>query len=332
MASHVENYTFSLSDGSDAKLYEKANAVPIAKIVGGKMDGITVYLNEPTGDPSIIIEESDDDPDIDELECKYCHKLFESARALRRHVEHSCKGRHVTRMSKFQYLRNFQISNPSEDGKIVPLPNIVDRENVYIAGPMKCGKSFYAAEYIRNFLTIFEHKDCIIFTKIPRDLNIDKVSEEFPGRVRRFMIEGPEGDELLKNPVNVKKELRDCLVVFDDIEASSNPKMTKYMQLLRDDVMKNGRDQSERGLDTYTIVTNHQITDYQRTRDTLFEASCIVVFPRAGNHHQIRRVLDKQVGMSKEKIEWVINARSRYVAIYKRCPMHVIHETGIFMI
>lgn len=328
----VDNYTFSLSDGSDVEFYEKNKSVPIAKIVGGKLDGAIVYLNEPSSQRKESSSEESSEEELDgEFFCRRCGDKYATRRALRRHQEHSCKGKDAAK-AKIRHLRNFSISNTAEFGKIVPLPNIVDRENVYVAGPMKSGKSYYAAEYIRNFLKIFPKKDCIIFTKIPRDLNIDKVSEEFPGRVRRFMIEGPEGEELLKNPINVKAELQNCLCVFDDTEASSNPKMTKYMQLLRDDVMKNGRDQSEQGLDTYTLVTNHQITDYQKTRDVLFESSCIVIFPRAGNHNQIERVMKNQVGMDREKIRWVLNANSRYVAVYKRCPMYVIHESGIFMI
>lgn len=333
MASNAYGFSFSMSDGTDIEVYEKMGSTPVAKISGGEHDGAVIYLNPPRGDDDERKDEdSEESEDLEEFECKYCHEVFESERSLNRHIKGKCKAAVIGKKKSIMFRNGFEFSDGNR-GKFIPLPNIIDRENMYVAGPQKSGKSYFAAEYCRNFLKIFPEKDCVLFTKIPHDVSIDAVADEFPGRVKKFLIEGEEGKALLDNPVNVKKELQNALVIFDDIEASSNPKVTKYMHLLRDDVMKNGRDQSEQGLDTYTLVTNHQITDYQKTRDVIFESSCIVIFPFGGNHEQIERVLRTKVGMSKINIDKILRkTQSRWVAVYKRCPMYVCHERGIYLL
>lgn len=325
-------YTFSLSDGTDSDYYDRRKSVPVARIVDGIKAGKVVYLNPPVVNTETL-SDSSETSDSDEEECfrcKKCGQTFGSLRAKNRHKAGKCKGPDAMRDIKIEEVNSFTIRDP-RTGSIQIMPNAFFRENIYVAGPMGSGKSYFSAMYCDSFLKVFPNKSVVVFTKIPKDESFDRVMHKYPDRMKRFIIEGEQGDNLLENPVNVKQELQNCLVVFDDIESSCSPKMTKYMELLREDVMKNGRDQANEGNDTYTLVTNHQISDYRKTRDVLFEASCIVLFPAAGNHGQISRTLKTYVGLDPTNIKAVLTSPSRWVAVYKRCPMYVVHERGIYL-
>ena len=93
MASNAYGFSFSMSDGTDAEIYDKMGSTPVAKIVGGEHDGMIVYLNPPRGDDDEERNEgSVSDEDLAEFECKYCHEEFDSERALKRHIKGKCKG------------------------------------------------------------------------------------------------------------------------------------------------------------------------------------------------------------------------------------------------
>lgn len=257
--------------------------------------------------------------------CKYCNKDFYQTSDLKRHQAKSCK------MKEFKEFVNEHMKDDNdvgnelilEEGLLTPVPRNDRREILYIAGPQGSGKSYYASQYITEFNKKFPKHDTILFSRIEEDDSFKDFDK---------MIKINLDENLLTDPIDAKKELLRSLTIFDDIELGTNPKVQKAVEMLRNDVIKNGRDQAKKGNDIYCICTNHQITDYKKTRDLLNECTSITMFPKSGCDYGIRRVLKTYFGMSKDQMYKVLNLPSRWITLYCTYPQYVLHQRGAYLL
>lgn len=308
------------------------NGYPIAKISGGAKKK-TLYLDEnniPT--PQKIGNEYSSDGLYKYSNCPYCDKEFLYKSHVQRHVNTlACpvlkkgKGKIKMESNKENQPKNKILNNKLQlidNSKLRPLPNKNKREILYIAGPQNSGKSYYTSQYLKDFIKMFPKKKIYLFSGIDDDDNFKGIKN-----IKRMDM---DDEELLDDPIDVKKELSNSLVIFDDIDRSNNPEITKYLHELRNDILKNGRDQSKKGKDIYCISTNHQITDGHETRDLLNECTSITIFPHSGSRFGIDRVLQHYIGLGKKEIDKIMKLgnQSRWVTIYKTYPQYVIWEKG----
>ena len=209
-----------------------------------------------------------------------------------------------------------------DDGILQPLPRFDKTERCYIAGQSESGKSYYIGQYLEQLIKVFKNKKIYVFSDVEADPSIDDV---FKGK--KNMIRFSLDAELLdKDPIEPKL-FKDSICVFDDIDSIQNPKILKYVQTLRDSILKRGRHEN-----ITCLITSHLLTNYKDTRIILNECNNIVLFCRAGSTYSIKYFLQKYIGLDKNEIHKVLNLPSRWVSINKNANQYVLYEKGAFII
>lgn len=243
-------------------------------------------------------EDHDDDNEIDENDFMPKHMAF----------------------SLKKEINNFKTGKRDEitisDGKIVPLPRTDKRESLYVAGPEGAGKSHYASMYAREYKKIFPKKDFIIFSRKEEDEPLDKLK---PVRV---ML----NEEIVEDPIELE-EVADSLVLFDDIDRIRDKNIKKSVDFLKDSILDVGRSD-----EIYVISTAHNLTAGKDTKHDLLESSSVTFYPNYGDDYHINYFLKQYCGLKKDQIDKIYNLKSRWVTIYKRAPMYILHEKGCYLV
>jgi hypothetical protein len=167
---------------------------------------------------------------------------------------------------------------------------------------------------------------------VAEDKELDKCG------ITRVMID--EG--LVDNPYEVK-ELANCLVVFDDIDAIRDKKIKKVVTDLCDELQVVGRHDN-----TWVIRTSHLFRNWGTTRASLAEANKTVFFPQLGssygastecewydalhNRLGIRSWLKTHIGLDPKKIERMFKVRSRWVVLDQHAPNWVLSEHLLYIL
>jgi len=194
-------------------------------------------------------------------------------------------------------------------------PNIDTRDIIYICGASGCGKSTWAATYIKNFRKLFPDSRIYVLSRLTKDPALDDS--------KLGIIRIPINDELLTDPIDIMKELKNCCVLFDDCNTIQNPKLKLMVSKTMNDILECGRHNN-----IYTLITSHLINMNEKkdSRTILNEWHSIVIFPRAGNKYQIRYALKTYFGLSPNKINSILKIHSRWVLINKQYPSYVLSE------
>lgn len=244
----------------------------------------------------------------------------------RKHVSTSTLSKLVGKMDAKRISQATEIK--LREGHAFPLPVVRPnvegekkyRECIYVSAPCDSGKSTWIAKYLRLWVA-----ERIKFKQTTKILLFSRVTNDnaFRGlHIKQIKLD----DELLKNPIDVIKELSDCMVIFDDIDSIIDKPMREYLWSLRDEVMTVG---SHSG--TYTINTSHQLINWKSTRSSLKECHLVVMFPYA-ERAKINDFLEKRVGLERANRVFITSeaARtSRWVALSLRYPNYIIYENGI---
>lgn len=202
------------------------------------------------------------------------------------------------------------------DGHISQMPNPFTTDRLYIAGPSGSGKSTYAANYAIHYKGFFPDNKVYLFSRVDKDISIDNSGVP----IMRVLID----EALVENPIDIAKDLKDALVIFDDIDTISDKKIKTCLLQLRDDVMQTGRHSN-----TSCICTGHQITNYKETRTLLNEATSVTIFPRASIAKHVKYYLQNYAGCSTEQYQRLIKLPSRWLTIFNGAPMFVLYESGM---
>jgi hypothetical protein len=206
-----------------------------------------------------------------------------------------------------------------------PYPNKSpgDRFSVYCAGPTNCGKSTIIAKTaeIWGLLKRNKKKRVIMFCRMGGG---DK-SDEDPAFqfIRPKPIYVPLDDSIFEMSM---PDLRDSLVIFDDVDVIANKKIREHVLAIRSDCLQNGRK-----LYIDMMNSSHLVLDFNKTKQSITEATVCVVFPNSGCQIQIERLLKNYLGLSKEQIQKIKNI-TRWVAFTTISPRVAIHSTGAFVL
>jgi hypothetical protein len=203
-----------------------------------------------------------------------------------------------------------------DEGIIRPLPNYNKPERSYIAGPSDSGKSYYTRKYIEQLKKVFPKRDIFLLSDVDEDHEIDKIK---PTRI-------PLNEEFLNDSVT-PESLKNSIVIFDDIDSIPDKNIKEKVDKLKDSLLKRGRHE-----DISVIVTNHQLTDYKRTREIMNESNLITFFPKSGSSNGIKYMLKTYVGMDTKQIKKVFDLPSTWVTVYKRYPMYLMYEKGVYLL
>ena len=148
-----------------------------------------------------------------------------------------------------------------------------------------------------------------MFSSLKEDESLDSVDP------KRFKID----DSLYLDPIQVE-DLKDSIIVFDDIDVISDKKIKEAVYNILNQVLEIGRHHK-----ISCIVTNHLPTNGNWTRRILNECSCFVYFP-ASSTGEIRYVLTECLDIDQKQIRYFKNCNSRWICLYKNHPMYYISE------
>jgi hypothetical protein len=225
---------------------------------------------------------------------------------------------------------NRELFLDNEKLKIVPIPDVnitksgsrlraePKRECIYIGAPSGAGKSTYVADYAKEYHKLFPKNKIYMFSRVSKDPSIDKKI-----KVKRILI----NDNIIDDPIE-PSELKNSLVIFDDIDTLKEKNLKDAVIDLRKDLLETGRHE-----DVYVASTNHQLTNYSKTRDLLSESRAVTFFPQSGDTHHIEHFLRTYANIKKtEDVNKYIGLPSRWVTIYKSYPMYILHEQGVILL
>ena len=106
-----------------------------------------------------------------------------------------------------------------------------------------------------------------MFSSLKEDESLESVKPQ------RFKID----DSLHEDPIKIE-DLKDSIVIFDDIDVISNKKIKEAVYNILNQVLEIGRHYK-----ISCIVTNHLPTNGNWTRRILKESSCFVYFPASSS-------------------------------------------------
>lgn len=257
---------------------------------------------------------------IENKTCPGCNTQMSTRWSVKRHINNnSCPDIYITHCEPPHCGISDEIIDLDTGIIKCQFPNVNLRDIIYVAGPQGCGKSTYVKCYTEEFLDAFPHKEVFLLSRIEdddafRDIEMTQIDINDP--------------ELMDEPINVKEELNDSLIIFDDYLALDR-NIQKSIEMTLKDVIQNGRDQSKNGKDIYVAITSHQLYDGNRTRDILTEMSSLTFFPAGGDIYHMRYILKNYFGLTKSKIDEILNINSRWITITKRVPRYIIHQYGV---
>lgn len=177
---------------------------------------------------------------------------------------------------------NVELDELEESGQIL-IPDLIpiygERLAYFIAGPPGCGKSVTTAQ----ILSFFPSQPKYLFT------DLDEKDRAFEGlELRKVKMETP-----ILETITLEKLTKDgdCWCIFDDIDKIRDPKKSKVLLALMDNILANGRSHGKYNINC--IITSHSLNDYKRTKYAIENCNYWVIFPSKTMKNQIKTLLKK---------------------------------------
>ena len=260
-------------------------------------------------------------------QCPYCLRQFGRNDLFKKHL--------VVCRTKLEYLLRLHEENPSHfrnfsidrnnDAKLqlaFPLAT-GERLVMLISGMNGCGKSYFIAQLLDNYLDVYKDRDIFLFSTQEFDDKLDVFR-----KITRVILD----DSFLETELKLS-DLRNSLCIFDDVDGIRNKKLYKAVDALKFDILKNGRDHAgDRKDDIDIIVSNHTVLGGHETKIMIHESFFYVLFPQGTTAHSIDTICRKYVGLNKEQTQKVLKSDSRAVVIHKNYPRYVMTDKEIFLI
>ena len=204
-----------------------------------------------------------------------------------------------------------------EDGILVPMfDSSMERQVMMIGGMSGSGKSYYTANLCRTYKKQFPNHKLILFSNKSSDPAFDSL-----GYVERVVID----EELIVEPITLD-ELRNTLVIFDDVEHCHIKDVDKELDRIRDLILVQGRSYK-----TSFVYVSHQFSNYRQTRGILNECHSLTFFPATATKHSMKYLFDKYLGFDRKTIEKLMRLPSRWVTVQKS-PPSAMYSNGSFLI
>lgn len=201
------------------------------------------------------------------------------------------------------------------DGEIIPIFDTNKERTVfYISGMSGSGKSTLTGQLISIYKKLYPKNKIIVFSNKSSDPALDKHN---PLRMKL-------NEELLNDPISLN-ELKNSLVVFDDIDCIPNKKIDAEIARLRDLILQQGRSYK-----ISFVYISHLTNDYKRTKLILLECDCSIIFPVFTTQYNLKYLLYTYYGLGSEQIRKIKNLPSRWVGIWKN-PLTVLYSKGCYI-
>jgi len=202
-----------------------------------------------------------------------------------------------------------------------PLPTTSDdatkRSTFYIAAPSGAGKTYAVCGLIRRYAALHPGNRTYVVCKT--DIRDDPAYASLRGGARPVQI--PMAELTRDEPIDLTAmfDKQPCLLVLDDVDSFDSKAERAAVAALTKDALNLGRK-----LGVSVIITSHLLTDYARTRGTIFECANVILFPKATMHESIAYFCAK-LGLTKAAIA-SLRGYGRWVLIRKVAPMCLLGE------
>ena len=205
------------------------------------------------------------------------------------------------------------------DGNMIPIPNTdLERNTIYIAGPSGSGKSTWISEYLKYYKKIYPDRSIYLFSRKSDDPALDKIK-----KINRIKIDS----SLYEEPIDIEKEMKNTMVIFDDTDSIQDSKIKKAINSLKDDILQTGR-----AYKIDCIITAHNVTNYKESRIILQECQNVVLFTRSGVSRQTKYYLENYIGLKKDQVDKIFKLPSRWVMIKQTAPTAIVYQSGAYLL
>jgi hypothetical protein len=200
-------------------------------------------------------------------------------------------------------------------GKFQVIPNKKqERSTVLTIGSSGSGKSTFIYNWLKEYKKIFKKNDIFLISSLEKDNSIDKI------KPKRIILDDAFIDE--KQDIN---NYKDCVVIFDDVEALNKIMKYKVYELMNL-LLTTGRHSN-----TSVLIAVHNPTNGHESKIMLIECQLIVVFPNDMSR-RLKYMLENYCGLDTQQITKLKKLKSRWISIYKRYPKTIIGEVDIIPI
>jgi predicted AAA+ superfamily ATPase len=194
------------------------------------------------------------------------------------------------------------------------------RQCIFIIGPSGSGKSYFCSQYLTRYKNIYPNNDIVLISPVTDDKILN----------RHNPIKLSINDSNFLDPESrvELEELRDKLVIFDDISALKDKKLREGVQQLVQEVLLTGRHYN-----ISCLITEHLlILSNTYIKHCINESHALVLFPKSGSKYHTKRILKEYAGFGPKDINKVLSIPSRSVFIHKNFPPYIVGKDCAFMI
>ena len=216
-------------------------------------------------------------------------------------VNHGSKELHITKENEI-----FQL-----------IPSDRERDIHYITGQSGSGKSWFAKNYIIEYIKKHPKNSIYLFSSISDDPSIDSIKG-----LQRIDIKNPE---FLDEDIELS-DMKDSLVIFDDTDCIKEKNVRAKINGILNMILETGRHAN-----ISVIFTSHICCAGNDTKRILNETHSVTLFPKTLGNKSLKYLLDSYFGLDKNQIKKVKKLKGgRSVTILKTYPMVVMNDKHLF--
>lgn len=204
------------------------------------------------------------------------------------------------------------------DAQFQQIPSNAERDVLYISGMSGSGKSYYVAQYIKEYRKKFPKRDVYLFSSIDEDGCLDALKY-----IKRVDIKKPE---FLEMPLEAKDFEESCCI-FDDVDVLTNKAIKKKVFLILDSILQTGRH-----FKTTCIFTSHAACSGLQTKIILNEATSITIFPLTSGNKMLKYLCDQHLGLDRHQIAALKQVKGRWATFIRAYPRCILTEKSAYLI
>ena len=187
----------------------------------------------------------------------------------------------------------------------------------YVCGQSGSGKSWFCKSIVEVYKKMYPKREIFLVSALPDDAgSLDKLKY-----IKRIKI---NSDAFLSDVIDIK-ELKDSLVIFDDVDSLKGIQKKKVWELMGN-ILTMGRHES-----ISCLITYHVMTAGLETKLILNEAHGIVSFPATMGNSHMNYLYDKYLGLDRNEIKRIKKLKSRWVVVLKTYPKLIVSQKEMFI-
>lgn len=196
-----------------------------------------------------------------------------------------------------------------------------ERFVLFVAGESGAGKSHFTRDFAKYYHHMFPDNPIYLISYLEKDETLDEYDQV--KRVKAFTV------DFLDNCMKIDLEdLRDSLVIFDDIDSIHNKHVKDKIYGFLAKLLRVGRHQN-----ISVIYSGHELYSEHNLKYILNESHTITWFPKFLNFKKSEYLLSEYFGLSKLQKEKISNIKdSRFITYMKGSDKIIMSEHDIFIL